>query len=39
MFRCNLFKMIVPVCLVLPFTGCTATAIDAVTVSPTLTDF
>jgi trimeric autotransporter adhesin len=39
MFRCNLFKMILPVCLVLPFTGCTATAIDAVTVSPTLTHF
>ena len=27
------------ICLVLPFTGCTATGIDSVTVTPTLTDF
>jgi hypothetical protein len=27
------------ICLVLPFSGCTATGIDAITVSPTLTDF
>lgn len=26
-------------CLVLPFTGCNSTGIDAITVSPTLTDF
>jgi hypothetical protein len=27
------------ICLVLSFTGCTATGIDAITVSPTITDF
>jgi trimeric autotransporter adhesin len=32
-------KVLGLVCLVLPFSGCNATGIDAITVSPTVTDF
>lgn len=39
MFARNCFKALGLACLMLPFTGCTSTGIDAITVSPTLTDF
>jgi hypothetical protein len=39
MFGRNCLKALGLICLVLPFTGCTASGIDAITVSPTLTDF
>jgi len=39
MFRRYCWGALGLICLVLPFTGCSATAIDAITVSPTLTDF
>jgi Bacterial Ig-like domain (group 2) len=39
MFGRSCFGALGLICLVLPFSGCTATGIDAVTVTPTLTDF
>jgi hypothetical protein len=39
MFGRNCFKALGLICLALPFTGCTSSGIDAITVSPTLTDF
>jgi len=39
MFGRNCFKMLGLVCLVLPFSGCSSTEIDAITISPAVTDF
>jgi len=39
MFRRYCLGALGLICLVLPFTGCTSTSIDAITVSPTVTDF
>jgi Bacterial Ig-like domain (group 2) len=39
MFGRYCFRALGLICLVLPFTGCTSSGIDAITVSPTLTDF
>ena len=39
MFSRNSFKALGLVCLLLPFTACTSTTIDAITVTPTVTDF
>jgi alpha-amylase len=39
MFGRDCFKVLGLICLVLPFTGCTSTEIDAITVSPSVTDF
>jgi hypothetical protein len=39
MFRHDCFKMLGLVCLVLPFTACSSTTVDAIVVTPTVTDF
>ncbi len=39
MFSRNSFRALGLICLVLPFTACTSTTIDAITVTPTVTDF
>ena len=39
MFSRDCFKMLGLVCLVLPFTACSSTSVDAIVVTPTLTDF
>lgn len=39
MFARDCFKVLGLVCLVLPFTGCSSSTVDAITVTPTLTDF
>lgn len=39
MFTRNSFRALGLICLVLPFTACSSTTIDAIVVTPTLTDF
>ena len=39
MFSRNSFKALGLICLVLPFTACSSTTIDAIVVTPTVTDF